>query len=126
MAAITTIDTQNKALVALFDSALKNAAESLKLTGAETLGRVAQEYFAAFETARNLLADHGTLPVVPGNDPHNVSSDDNSPIRVALSGVYGFTMSDQYTEKSPNAIQTLKHLKPIADAIHLDGYSIFT
>lgn len=126
MLATPTQTTEIAQLVGIFDTALKNAAASLELSKTETLGRVASDYFNAFENARNALANDGTLPIVPGNDPHNVSSEDNSPIRVALSGVYGFTMHSDYATKSPHTIATLNHLKPIANAIHMGGYSIFT
>lgn len=131
--AATTIEGMNaletakkNELLGIFDVALKNAGESLELAQGESLVKIAREYVAAFQTARNVLATKGDFPVVPGNDPHNLSREDSSPIRVALSGVYGFTMQNGHESKSPHTIETLNRLKPIANAIHMDGYCICT
>jgi hypothetical protein len=113
-------------LLEIFDLALKSAQENLQASGAESLSGIANNYFAAFKDARDNLANNDVLPTVPGNDPHNVSSNENSPLRVALVGVYGFADCTNYESTSPHSIKTLRSLKPIADAIRINGLSIFT
>ncbi len=118
--------TKTTELIAIFDAALRRAYINLQRGKEESLSSVANSFYTAFQGARDNLANDNLLPIVPGNDPHNVSHEDNSTLRIAIAGVYGFPTSQSNTERSPHSIQALKEMQAIASEIHQRGLCIFT
>jgi hypothetical protein len=119
---------QHQDLIEIFDTALQNAAISIAAAQVESLRPVAEKFYATFERARNNLAQHGKLPIVPGNDPHNhvKMDDETAKLSIALSGVYGFTASGNHEGRSPHTIAALRHMQSIAAEIHRRDLTIFT
>lgn len=81
----------------------------------ESLTIVARNAYKAFVEASEAY-EKGNPPLVDDVNNRNYGTP-KSPLAIALSSVFGFTVSSDYAVKNPKSYAALKALQPIANAI---------
>lgn len=83
----------------------------------EPLCNLATKCFTAFAEAAHLLTSQSSLPYFSGNNPHDLDKGfHHSPLTNAISTAFG--IRDCYAAYSPNAVNALRKMQPIANELH--------